>query len=445
MNHLGEQFERYELMERIAIGGMAEVFRAKSYGSHGFEKVVAIKRILPELASSAEFERRFIAEAKLACELTHANIVQILDFSRFRESLYIVMEFVDGVDLARLLAACEENRQRVPLAACLHIAIELCKGLEFAHNRNIIHRDISPANILISRFGEVKIADFGIAKAAGMVTSRSRKHIMGKWRYMSPEQTRGTELDHRSDLFSAATVLFELFSGRKLFLGQDAETIVKSIHDMEVPRLSEMRKDTPAALDELIAAALTRDRLTRTAAAAQLRQGFVDISYAHGVKATAASLADFVATHQLHITRKHQVPAAKSMRLIDDIINSELQRSRHQPDEATQPGLPARVTMLDARPPAMTTEDQHKAALLPLSAPNDDDDDDDESVEFDDLEGATTLVRIGRSSNGDIAKWVIERQTSTEHPSSTKHSRAILYGALIAILLAIVTTLALLW
>ncbi len=172
--------ERYELVERIAVGGMAEVFRAKKYGSHGFAKQMAVKRILPSLAANDEFVTRFIAEAKIAVTLSHANIVQVFDFSRFADSLYIAMEFVDGADLAEVLKRCRKKATQISVAPALHVAMELLKGLDFAHSKRVIHRDISPSNILLSRAGEVKVADFGIAQAAGLDVTRKQR-VMGKW------------------------------------------------------------------------------------------------------------------------------------------------------------------------------------------------------------------------------------------------------------------------
>src|SRR5689334_16820279 len=157
---------RYDLLERIAVGGMAEIFRAKAHGAHGFEKTLAIKRILPDLARDPEFEDRFIAEAKVAVELTHANVVQIFDFGRLGGSLYIAMEYVDGPDLGRFLKAAVASGEPVGLGAAMHVAMEMCKGLDVAHARRVVHSDISPSNILLSRLGEVKVADFGIARAA---------------------------------------------------------------------------------------------------------------------------------------------------------------------------------------------------------------------------------------------------------------------------------------
>ena len=165
---------------------------------------------LPELARDPEFEERFIAEAKVAVRLSHTNIIQVLDFGRFAGSLFIAMEFIDGLDLAALLRRNKENDRLVPLPAAFHIAIEILRGLDFAHHHGVMHRDVSPSNILLSRAGEVKIGDFGIAVAARPIAGPvgvARK-VMGKWRYMSPEQARGDQLDTKSDLFSAASVIF---------------------------------------------------------------------------------------------------------------------------------------------------------------------------------------------------------------------------------------------
>src|SRR5215813_7870968 len=181
---LQKSLERYDVLDRIAVGGMAEVFLAKAYGAHGFEKTLAIKRILPELARDPEFEARFIAEAKVAVRLSHANVVQVFDFGRIGESLFIAMEYVDGLDLAALLRKLKDEGRQVPLPAAFHIAIEIVRALDFAHGHNVVHRDVSPSNILVSRAGEVKIADFGIAVAARpnrASTNTGPRKVMGKW------------------------------------------------------------------------------------------------------------------------------------------------------------------------------------------------------------------------------------------------------------------------
>jgi eukaryotic-like serine/threonine-protein kinase len=297
----GDQaLRRYDLLERIAVGGMAEIFRAKAHGAHGFEKILAIKRILPDLARDAEFENRFIAEAKVAVSLTHANVVQIFDFGRFGGSLYIAMEYVDGPDLGRFLKVAAQHGEPVPLGAAMHIAMEMCKGLDVAHARRIVHSDISPSNILLSRAGEVKVADFGIARAAADKPAPgdgapAAERIMGKWPYMSPEQTRGEPLDARSDLFSAAVVMYELFTGEKLFRGRDVAGIVEAVRGMAIPAASSRRASLPPALDEVLARALERDPAQRYPQASDLLRALLEVSYSHTVVATAMDVAGAIA------------------------------------------------------------------------------------------------------------------------------------------------------
>jgi serine/threonine protein kinase len=290
--------ERYDVLDRIAVGGMAEVFLAKAYGAHGFEKTLAIKRILPELARDPEFEARFIAEAKVAVRLSHANVVQVFDFGRIGESLFIAMEFVDGLDLAAMLRKFKDEGRQMPLPAAFHIAIEIVRALDFAHGHNVVHRDVSPSNILISRAGEVKIADFGIAVAAQphKHTTPGVKRVMGKWRYMSPEQTRGDTLDTRSDLFSAAAVIYELFTTEKLFPGDEAEQIIKNIHEMPIPKMTALRPNIPSRLDDLLAGPLARKPIDRPTRPAQLLRGLIELSYEASIMATALDVAEALAT-----------------------------------------------------------------------------------------------------------------------------------------------------
>ncbi len=331
---------RYELVERIAVGGMAEVFRAKAFGAHGFEKPLAIKRILPDLALDPEFENRFIAEAKLAVALTHANIVQVFDFGRFGGSLFIAMEYVDGPDLAALVKVFTERKRPMPTASALHIAMELAKGLDFAHRRGVVHRDISPSNLLLSRAGEVKIADFGIAQAAaesGAALSGARR-IMGKWRYMSPEQARGERLSPSSDLFSAGSVLYELFTGHKLFAGDDAATIVKNVCEMPVEPASKLRGDLPQGLDEILARLLERDPAKRYGDAAEVLRALLEVSYSRTLVATALDVAEVVAW------AFPPAPAGGEKKGIDDIIAQALLRgvegtASRVTAQATAPGV----------------------------------------------------------------------------------------------------------
>ena len=291
-----KSLERYDVLDRIAVGGMAEVFLAKAYGAHGFEKTLAIKRILPELARDPEFEDRFIAEAKLAVQLSHTNVVQVFDFGRFAGSLFIAMEFVDGLDLAALLRRLKDRGTKVPMAAAFQIAIELARGLDFAHQHGVVHRDVSPSNILLSRAGEVKIADFGIAVAArpGRGSIGSRRKVMGKWRYMSPEQSRGEPVDTRSDLFSAAAVMYELFTSEKLFPGDEAEDIIHNIQTMQLPKPSQVRKGLPARLDDILHQALARMPEHRPPRPAVMVRALTELTYESSIVATALDVAEVV-------------------------------------------------------------------------------------------------------------------------------------------------------
>jgi tRNA A-37 threonylcarbamoyl transferase component Bud32 len=319
MAEVERSLERYDVLERIAVGGMAEVFLAKAYGAHGFEKTLAIKRILPELARDPEFEERFIAEAKVAVKLSHTNIVQVFDFGRFAGSLFIAMEFIDGLDLAAVLRRGKEHGRQMPVAAAFHIAIEIARGLDFAHSHGVVHRDVSPSNILLSRAGEVKIADFGIAVAARPAPSAAAgaRKVMGKWRYMSPEQARGDQVGTKSDLFSAASVMFELFTGEKLFPGEEADEIIRNIHEMPIPKPSMMRPGLPSRLDDILASALARRPEERPARAALMQRQLTELSYESSIVATALDVAEAVGS-----VLDLRAPAGRNS--LDDMIRRQI-------------------------------------------------------------------------------------------------------------------------
>ena len=397
--------ERYEVLERIAVGGMAEVFRARACGAHGFEKTIAIKRILPRLVRSEEFVKRFIAEAKLAVKLTHANIVQVLDFGRSADSLFIAMEYVDGPDLARLVDAYGEIDAVIPVGAAMHIAIELCKGLDFAHQRDVIHRDISHANILLSMAGEVKIADFGIAKAVGSGTSLTMsRRIMGKWRYMSPEQTAGERLDSRSDIFSTGVVLHELFTGRRLFAGRNIEDIVGKIRAMPVPPLSSVRSDLPDAVDTILARALARERDQRYATAAEMVHDLTEVCFAHRLVPTAMILADAIG--QVESLAATDVNAAAPGADADAVIAAALGRADDASDVgrvtvALAPGASG-PTRSPQRPTAPTVVAVPQARVAPAgtatSAP-------DAEVELPAPDLTSTTFIRGELDPDGLARW----------------------------------------
>ena len=287
--------ERYDLVERIASGGMGEVFRAVAYGAHGFSKNLAVKRILPRFAEDKEFERRFVEEAKLAVSLTHANIVQVLDFGHMAGSLYLAMEYIDGLDTSALLDGFEKRGEPIPIGALLHIGTEVCKGLDFAHRRSVVHRDVSPSNLLLSRAGEVKIADFGIARAVSGTTSQiETSRIIGKLRYMSPEQIQGGRVDGQSDLFALGIVLWELATCEQLITARDLDSATEQVCNMLIPRVQTRRPDIPDDLDKAIANMLERDRSKRCQSARALLPMLAKCAYALDPVPTAFDVADAV-------------------------------------------------------------------------------------------------------------------------------------------------------
>ena len=214
-------FGKYFLLERVNVGGMAEVFRAKTTGVEGFERLVAVKRILPDIAEDEEFVTMFKDEAKIAVQLTHANIAQIFDLGRADGSFYIALEYIHGKDLRAIMNRVRQRADQLPVAFACYVIMKVCEGLDYAHSKhdgagqflNLVHRDVSPQNLLVSYEGEVKIIDFGIAKAAGKAGKTQAGILKGKFGYMSPEQILGLEIDRRSDVFGVGICLYELLTG----------------------------------------------------------------------------------------------------------------------------------------------------------------------------------------------------------------------------------------
>ena len=317
-------FGRYRLLERLGQGGMAEVFKAKSYGVEGFEKVVVIKRILPELAKSKEFVEMFIHEAKLAVRLSHANIVQVFDLGiaplgetnggpkeRSGEEVgayYMAMEYVHGFDLATLLARVRRGHVTLPLDMCVYIAAEVAKGLDHAHRRrdeqlrplHIVHRDVSPQNVLLSLEGEVKVTDFGIAKARGAIednqlTDTKARKLQGKFGYMSPEQARGESVDARSDLFSLGVILYESVAAVNPFSAQTTFETLRRVQAGEYPPIELLRPDVPREFVAILATAMARDPIGRYQDAGKMYEALLAFLYSHGRRYGAHDLAEFVA------------------------------------------------------------------------------------------------------------------------------------------------------
>ena len=260
-------FGKYYLLERINVGGMAEVFRAKAYGVEGFERLIAVKRILPNIAEDKEFIRMFIDEAKIAVQLNHANIAQIFDLGVVDSSYYIALEHIHGRDLRAIFDRCRQQGEPMSLAQACFVIMKICEGLDYAHNKRdqggkelgLVHRDVSPQNIIVSFEGEVKLIDFGIAKAAGKGSKTQAGILKGKFGYMSPEQVRGLPIDRRSDIFSCGIVLYELLTGERLFVGESDFSTLEKVRNVEILPPSTYNRKIPDELERIVLKALAKD------------------------------------------------------------------------------------------------------------------------------------------------------------------------------------------
>ncbi|HYI00820.1 serine/threonine-protein kinase [Hyalangium sp.] len=266
------QMGKYQLIHKLATGGMAEVFLAKAAGPMGFEKMLVVKRILPHLATEPAFVEMFLSEARLVAQLNHPNIVQIFDFGESEGTYFIAMEYIDGSNLREIIRRASGVSLSLPLAFCARVVSAACEGLAFAHDlrepatnlpMDIIHRDISPDNILLSRQGAVKVVDFGIAKAAGMSPHTQTGVLKGKLAYMPPEQLRNEPLDRRADVYALGIVLYELLTGLKPFMATSEAGMVQAIlFELQVP-VAQRRPEVPEVLQRILAQATAKDRERR--------------------------------------------------------------------------------------------------------------------------------------------------------------------------------------
>lgn len=272
------RFGKYLLLERINVGGMAEVFKAKAFGVQGFERLLAIKRILPNMSEDDEFINMFVDEARIAVQLSHSNVVQIYELGKNNENYYIAMEYILGRDLRQIFDRFRKAEKIFPVPAAAFVASKICDGLDYAHRKNsptgaplnLIHRDVSPQNILVSYEGAVKITDFGIAKAEDRASKTQAGVLKGKFGYMSPEQVRGLDIDRRSDIFALGILLYEMVTGERLFLGESDFSTLEKVRAAEVPPPSQYNPDIPEELERILLKALARDREERYQWASEL-------------------------------------------------------------------------------------------------------------------------------------------------------------------------------
>ena len=321
--------QRYHLLEKLESGGMAEVFLGEATSVQGFKKRVAIKRVLPHLASHTNFIGMFLDEARLGARLTHANIVSVFDIGKSDNSFFIVMEFVDGTNLKKIMETLRVKGQPFPLKDVIYIAMEACRGLSYAHELvdddghpvELVHRDVSPPNILISKRGEVKVTDFGLAKARTQLERTDPGVVKGKFSYLSPEVATGQEVDERADIFALGVCIWEMLAGRRLFLGDTDYETVQAVSNADVPSLVGVHPEVDPQFEAMVLKALARNPADRFPTARELGDALASFLFHHQMKVTSYDIANLV---KAALERQKSVPPEPMM--IDGMIQEELGR-----------------------------------------------------------------------------------------------------------------------
>ncbi len=326
--------DRYTITERLDHGGMAEVFRGVAESMEGFKKNVAIKRVLPNLTKNEKFVSMFLDEARLSLHLQHANIVQVFDISRTPDNAYfLVMEFVDGCNLKALIERQKQKGKRLEIHHSIYLMIECCKALHYAHMLEhpetnlplgIVHRDISPPNILMSKNGEVKIVDFGLAKANTQIESTDEGVVKGKFSYLSPEAASGQPVDLRADVFAVGILLWELLTSKRLFFGETDYQTVELVRQAKIPAVTTHNPEVEAELEQVVRKALARDPEERYQNAADLGDALAQYLFSRRMKVTSRDIAALVKDAQVEMMRKRSAEPKES--LIDGLILDEMQK-----------------------------------------------------------------------------------------------------------------------
>jgi serine/threonine-protein kinase len=320
--------QRYRIVERIAAGGMAEVYQGESSGIEGFRKKVAIKRVLPKLSQNREFIHMFLDEARLCAYLSHSKCVQVFDIGQAAGAHFIVMEYVDGADLQGVLEHLQRQQQQMPVEVACLIAMHVCEGLAYAHDAcdhneqplGIVHRDISPHNVLMTRFGEVKLVDFGLAKASSHLTADEEDIVKGKFGYLAPEVTLGQGADRRVDIFAAGILLWEMLAGRRLFRGEtDLETF-QQVQAAVVPDMRQIRGDVGDDIAYVLSRALARDRDQRYPRAGDFAKDLATVLDRLGKPVTYQDIAALVVATAGERTKKRKGEARDAAGMMGDLI-----------------------------------------------------------------------------------------------------------------------------
>jgi len=322
--------DKYRVVRKIESGGMAEVFQGVAESIEGFTKKVAIKRVLPHLAENKKFLAMFLDEARLSLRMTHANVVQVFDIGQAGGTYFIVMEFVDGTDLKKVMEVMRRRGSRLPVELGLYIVMEVCRGLGYAHeladadgrNLGIVHRDVSPPNILLSRQGEVKLVDFGLAKATSQLEHTDPGVVKGKFAYLSPEAAWGRAVDNRADIFACGIIMFELLAGKRLFLGETDVQTVELVRLGDVPSLSAINPDVGDELERITRKALAADPRDRYQSCIEMSEELAGYLFSRKLKVTGFDLRRLVES----IVEGEEEVEVQRPSIIDQLIQQELGR-----------------------------------------------------------------------------------------------------------------------
>ena len=319
---VGQKLGKYVLINRIAMGGMGEIYYGKKAGIEGFEREVALKKMLPYMSADRNFIEMLIKEAKLTVLLNHPNIVQVFDLDKEGQEYYIAMEYIEGINVGNLLDKCRHAKIQLPWQVAVHIVLQVLRGLAYAHGligpdgepMHILHRDITPQNILLTRDAWVKITDFGIAKARNEISNTSTGLIKGKLGYITPEQLDGKEADQRIDIFCAGIILWESLMCRRLFKGDTEIETFRLIAEARIPPLSSNRDDVPSEVEAALAKGLARDRDQRYSTADDFYNALNQSLFPQNADDCLAATKAFLADHPefFHEVDEHKTPSGLS-------------------------------------------------------------------------------------------------------------------------------------
>src|SRR5688572_18911281 len=375
--------QRYRVLEKIAAGGMAEVFRAESAGLEGFKKTVAIKRVLPHLSQKKEFIGMFLDEARLSAALSHSNVVQVFDIGVGDDTYFIVMEYVDGANLKSVVEHRKQLGRPLPIEVACLITLRACEGLAYAHEAldalgqplGIVHLDVSAPNVLITRHGEVKVVDFGLAKANSQLEASQPGIIKGKFSYLSPEAALGESVDQRTDIFATGIILWEMITGTRLFLGETDLGTVRQVQAARVPPLAQYVRDVPATLEHIMGQALARDPKARYQSARDFGRDLNRVLFQMGRPVSSFDIGGLVGDVREE-QRRQKGARPKQQTLIGSLIQDAMMSftSLHEDTEEQDPSLnsaPEEQSGVGAIPLSFGTfEGSHAGARVPPAEPS---------------------------------------------------------------------------